>query len=110
MYRHFLKRLIGFCVAFVVLLCISLLLIVVAVGLYFANKKYITTCFQKGDGKSRWQKWLETVIFMQERPGKDGKIFRVIKFKTMTDERDADGNLLPDEERLTKIGRFIRST
>ena len=91
MYRHFLKRLIGFCVAFVALLCVSPLLIVVAMGLYFANKRAGT-------------------FFLQERPGKDGKIFRVIKFKTMTDERDADGNLLPDEERLTKIGRFIRST
>lgn len=91
MYRHFFKRLIDFCIALVALICISPLLIVVTIWLHFANK---------GSG----------AFFLQERPGLHGKIFRVIKFKTMTDERDADGNLLPDAERLTKVGRFVRST
>ena len=67
------------------------ILLVIAFWLHFANK---------GAG----------AFFTQERPGKGGKIFRVIKFKTMTDERDAEGNLLPDEQRLTKVGRFVRST
>ncbi|MCZ2553025.1 sugar transferase, partial [Bacteroides fragilis] len=49
-------------------------------------------------------------FFLQERPGRHGKIFKVIKFKTMTDERDAEGNLLPDDKRLTKVGKFVRST
>lgn len=74
-----------------VLIIISPLLLLVTIWLYYANK---------GAG----------ALFFQERPGKDGKIFRVIKFKTMTDERDADGNLLPDEVRLTNVGRFVRST
>ncbi len=91
MYRHFFKRLIDFCIALVALICISPLLMVVTIWLHFANK---------GSG----------AFFLQERPGLHGKIFRVIKFKTMTDERDADGNLLPDAERLTKVGRFVRST
>ena len=73
------------------LLAIWPILLVITVWLHFANK---------GAG----------AFFLQERPGKDGKIFRVIKFKTMTDERDAGGNLLPDEQRLTKVGRFVRST
>lgn len=67
------------------------ILLVIALWLHFANK---------GAG----------AFFTQDRPGKGGKIFRVIKFKTMTDERDAEGNLLPDEQRLTKVGRFVRST
>ena len=91
MYRHFFKRFIDFWIALVVLICISPILIVVTVWLHFANK---------GAG----------AFFLQERPGKDGKIFKVIKFKTMTDERDAEGNLLPDAQRLTKVGRFVRST
>ena len=73
------------------LLLIGWFLIIIAIWLHFANK---------GAG----------AFFLQERPGKDGKIFKVIKFKTMTDERDADGNLLPDEARLTKVGKFVRST
>ena len=80
-----------FVVALVALICLSPVLIVVTVWLHFANK---------GAG----------AFFLQERPGKDARIFRIIKFKTMTDERDADGNLLPDAERLTRIGRFVRST
>lgn len=91
MYRHFFKRIIDFCVALVALVCISPVLIMVAIWLHFANK---------GAG----------AFFLQERPGWHGKIFKIIKFKTMTDERDAEGNLLPDADRLTKVGRFVRST
>lgn len=91
MYRHFLKRFFDFLIALIALICISPILIVVAIWLHFANK---------GAG----------AFFTQERPGKDAKIFRVIKFKTMTDERGADGKLLPDAQRLTKVGKFVRST
>ena len=91
MYKHFLKRFLDFWIAFIVLVCISPLLIVVTLWLHVANK---------GAG----------AFFLQERPGKDGRIFRILKYKTMTDERDADGRLLPDEQRLTKVGRFVRST
>lgn len=91
MYRHFFKRAIDFTAALCGLIIISPILLVVTVWLHFANK---------GAG----------VFFTQERPGKNAKIFKVIKFKTMTDERDADGKLLPDAERLTKVGRFVRST
>ena len=91
MYKHFFKRLFDFTIALIVLLCIGWFLIIIAIWLHFANK---------GAG----------AFFFQERPGKDEKIFKVIKFKTMTDERDADGNLLPDAQRLTKVGRFVRST
>ena len=91
MYSCFLKRLIDFVLVFLVLVVIWPILLFMAIWLHFANK---------GAG----------VFFTQERPGKSGKIFKVIKFKTMTDERDKDGNLLPDEKRLTRIGKFIRST
>ena len=91
MYKHFLKRFLDFWIALVALACISPLLIVVTLWLHVANK---------GAG----------AFFLQERPGKDGRIFKIIKYKTMTDERDADGRLLPDEIRLTRVGRFIRST
>lgn len=91
MYLHFFKRFFDFLIATVALLLTGWFLIIVAVILHFANK---------GAG----------AFFLQERPGKDAKIFKVIKFKTMTDERDADGNLLPDEQRLTKVGKFVRST
>ena len=90
-YRKYLKRGLGFIIALVALLCLSPLLLVVTVWLHFANK---------GAG----------AFFLQERPGKDGKIFKIIKFKTMTDECDADGKLLPDKQRLTRVGRFVRST
>ena len=90
MYKHFFKRLIDFVVSFCALAILWPLLLVVAIWLHFANK---------GAG----------AFFMQDRPGKDAKIFKVIKFKTMTDERDAEGKLLPDEQRLTKVGRFVRS-
>lgn len=91
MYKHFFKRIIDFSIAFVALSVLALPLIIVTLWLYFSNK---------GVG----------AFFFQERPGKDGKIFKIVKFKTMTDERDANGNLLPDEMRLTKVGKFVRST
>lgn len=91
MYKHFFKRVLGFCISLIALICISPVLLVVTIWLHIANK---------GAG----------AFFTQERPGKDGKIFKVIKYKTMTDERDAEGNLLPDEVRLTKVGKFVRST
>lgn len=91
MYQHFFKRLIDFTIVLIALLCIWPILLIITIWLHFANK---------GAG----------AFFTQERPGKKGKIFKVIKFKTMTDERDADGNLLPDADRLTKVGKFVRST
>ena len=91
MYKHFFKRVIDFTIAFFALLVIWPILLIVALWLHFANK---------GAG----------AFFFQERPGLHGKIFKVIKFKTMTDERDAEGNLLPDADRLTKVGKFVRST
>lgn len=91
MYRCFFKRIIDFGLSLIVLIMISPILLFVIIWLHFANK---------GAG----------VFFTQERPGKDGKIFKVIKFKTMTDERDGNGELLPDEDRLTKVGSFVRST
>lgn len=91
MYKHFFKRLIDFVLVLCVLLVIWPILLIITVWLHFANK---------GAG----------AFFTQDRPGKNGKIFKVIKYKTMTDERDAEGNLLPDADRLTKVGRFVRST
>ena len=91
MYKHFFKRVFDFIISLLALLLIGWFLIIIAVWLHFANK---------GAG----------AFFFQERPGRNAKIFRVIKFKTMTDERDTEGNLLPDEQRLTKVGRFVRST
>lgn len=91
MYKHFFKRLIDFIIVLTALLIIWPILLVIYIWLTVANK---------GAG----------AFFFQERPGKDGKIFKVIKFKTMTDERDADGRLLPDAQRLTKVGKFVRST
>lgn len=91
MYKHFFKRLIDFILVLCVLLVIWPILLIITVWLHFANK---------GAG----------AFFTQDRPGKNGKIFKVIKYKTMTDERDAEGNLLPDADRLTKVGRFVRST
>lgn len=90
MYKHFFKRFFDFWIALIALICISPILIVVTIWLHFANK---------GAG----------AFFTQERPGMGGKIFKVIKYKTMTDECDADGNLLPDAERLTKVGSIVRS-
>ena len=91
LYRRFFKRAIDVTAAGGALLVLSIPLAAVTVWLHFANK---------GAG----------AFFLQERPGKDGKIFKVVKFKTMTDERDADGKLLPDAQRLTKVGKLVRST
>lgn len=91
MYKNYIKRIIDFVVALCALMILSPFLAIVTIWLHFANK---------GAG----------AFFTQERPGLHGKIFKIYKYKTMTDERDADGNLLPDEVRLTPIGRFVRST
>lgn len=91
MYKHFFKRFFDFCISLIALICISPILLVVTIWLHFANK---------GAG----------AFFLQERPGRNGRLFKVIKFKSMTDERDENGNLLPDAQRLTKVGRFVRST
>lgn len=91
MYKHFFKRFFDLIIVLIVLLCIWWIIAIIAVWLHFANK---------GAG----------AFFTQERPGKDEKLFKVIKFKSMTDERDASGNLLPEAQRLTKVGAFIRKT
>ena len=91
MYKLFFKRIIDFSLSLAALLLLSPLIILVSIWLHFANK---------GAG----------VFFTQKRPGKKGKIFKVYKFKTMTDERGENGELLPDEVRLTKVGKFVRST
>ena len=91
MYKHFFKRVLDLLISGIALLLIGWLLIFIAIFLHFANK---------GAG----------AFFLQERPGKDEKIFKVIKFKTMMDNRDAEGKLLPDAQRLTKVGKFVRST
>ena len=90
MYKNFIKPVIDFVLALVGFLFFSPVFVLVAIGLFFAN-----------DGKP---------FFFQLRPGKDGKIFKIIKFKTMTDKKDENGNLLPDADRLTKIGSFVRKT
>jgi len=91
MYKNFFKRFIDFTLALFGLICVSPIMLVVTIWLHFANK---------GAG----------AFFLQKRPGLHGKIFRIVKFKTMTDERDANGDLLPDNDRLTPIGRLVRST
>lgn len=91
MYKHCFKRILDFVIVLSALLVIWPVLLLITLWLHFANK---------GAG----------AFFTQERPGKDGKIFKVIKFKTMTDERNEHGELLPDEQRLTKVGKFVRST
>ena len=91
MYKHFFKRFFDFWISLVVLIIIRPILLVITIWLHFANK---------GAG----------AFFFQKRPGKNARIFKVVKFKTMTDERDAEGNLLPDEERITNVGKFVRST
>lgn len=89
MYKHFLKRVLDLLISSIALLCIGWFILLVAIFLHFANK---------GAG----------AFFFQERPGKDEKIFKIIKFKTMTDERDVEGNLLPDKDRITKVGAVVR--
>jgi len=91
MYKSFFKRVIDFILSLLTLAILWPILLVITIWLHFANK---------GAG----------AFFLQERPGQNGKIFKVVKFKTMTDERDAEGNLLPDADRLTNVGRFVRST
>lgn len=91
MYKNFFKRVIDFFISLIVLICISPILLVITIWLHYANK---------GAG----------AFFFQERPGKDEKIFKVIKFKSMTDERDKDGNLLPDKDRITSVGKIVRKT
>lgn len=91
MYKNCFKRVIDFAIVLIALLIIWPILAVIAIWLHFANK---------GAG----------AFFYQERPGKDEKIFKVIKFKSMTDERDAEGNLLPDKDRITAVGKFVRKT
>ena len=91
MYRFHLKRCIDFTISAFAIVIISPILVVVTLWLHLSNK---------GAG----------VFFYQQRPGKNGKIFKVVKFKTMTDEKDVYGNLLPDEKRLTSVGKFVRST
>lgn len=91
MYKYFFKRVLDFLFSLIALLLIGWFLIIITVCLHFANE---------GAG----------AFYLQERPGKDGTVFKVIKFKSMTDERDAEGNLLPGEKRITKIGKIIRKT
>lgn len=91
MYKKYIKRLLDFSIVLIALLIIWPVLLCITIWLHFANK---------GAG----------AFFTQERPGKDGKIFKVIKFKSMSDARDSDGNLLPDSQRLTKVGSFVRKT
>ena len=120
MYKNFFERVLDFLISLFALIIMSPILLVVTVWLHFANKGAGAASppspSPKGEetasgGNKGWlRRFLNPVIFTQERPGKDAKIFRVIKFKTMTDERDAEGNLLPDAQRLTKVGRFVRST
>lgn len=91
MYKQFFKRILDFIFSLIAFILLSPVFVIILVILTRANK-------QSG------------AFFLQNRPGKDEKIFRVIKFKTMTDERDSSGNLLPDAQRLTGVGRFVRST
>lgn len=91
MYKHFFKRFLDFVISLLAIICLSPILLVIIIWLHFANK---------GAG----------VFFFHERPGKDAKLFKVIKFKSMTDERDAEGNLLPNERRITSAGKFVRKT
>lgn len=100
MYKHFLKRFLDFFISLIALIVLSPFLIIIAIWLYIANSK--------GSSPLEGGVW-GRIFFFQERPGKDAKIFKIIKFKSMTDERDADGNLLPGEQRITKIGRFVRA-
>lgn len=105
MYKHFFKRFLDFWISLIALICISPILLVVTIWLSIVNSRNCRTSPQGGGRRG-----LHAAFFFQERPGLHAKIFKVIKFKTMTDERDAEGNLLPDAQRLTKVGKFVRST
>jgi undecaprenyl phosphate N,N'-diacetylbacillosamine 1-phosphate transferase len=91
MYRRHFKRILDLCISLVVLLLIYPVFIIISIGLILGNRNF-------------------DIFFLQQRSGKDGKIFRIFKFKTMSDKKNVDGNLLSDEQRLTKIGKFVRST
>ena len=90
MYKHFFKRLIDFMISLCALIVLSPILVVITIWIYLTSNS-------------------AGAFFCQERPGKNGVIFKIIKFKTMTDEKDTNGNLLPNEKRLTKVGKFVRS-
>ena len=106
MYRHLFKRFFDFCIALFALICLSPILLVVTIWLGIPRPLY-----KEGRKVHNWfHGWGKRAFFLQERPGMNNKIFKIIKFKTMTDERDENGNLLPDAQRLTKIGDFVRST
>ncbi len=90
MYKHYIKRFLDFLISLVAIIILSPLLLVIIVALFLANKG--------------------SVFFLQERPGLNNKLFKIIKFKSMTDEKDEKGDLLPAEQRVTKIGKFIRNT
>ncbi len=123
MYRHFFKRFLDFWISLIALICLSPLLLIIGIWLYVANSPTPAPPRREGEGSireasgkkslpygGRFRRGWSRVFFFQERPGKNAKIFKVIKFKTMTDERDAEGKMLPDAQRLTKVGRFVRST
>ena len=105
MYKHFFKRFLDFWISLIALICISPILLVITIWLSIVNSRNCRTSPQGGGRRG-----LHAAFFLQERPGLHGKIFKVIKFKSMTDERDAEGNLLPGEQRITKIGKIIRAT
>lgn len=90
MYKNILKPIFDYTFSFLLILILSPLFLLLIILLYFFNQK--------------------NVFFFQSRPGKNERVFRIIKFKTMTDEKDQQGNLLPDEKRLTKMGKFVRKT
>lgn len=90
MYKHFIKHILDFILSTIGLILLSPIFVFITIGLYFANQ-----------GKP---------FFFQIRPGKNEKLFKIMKFKTMNDKKDASGNLLPDQDRLTKIGAFVRKT
>lgn len=105
MYKHFFKRFLDFWISLIALICISPILLVITIWLSIVNSRNCRTSPQGGGRRG-----FHAAFFLQERPGLHAKIFKVIKFKTMTDERDAEGNLLPDAQRLTTVGKFVRST
>jgi len=104
-YKHFFKRFLDFWISLIALICISPILLVVTIWLSIVNSR---NCRTSPQGRGR--RGLHAAFFFQERPGKDAKIFKVIKFKSMTDERDANGNLLPDKDRITTVGKIVRKT
>jgi lipopolysaccharide/colanic/teichoic acid biosynthesis glycosyltransferase len=116
MYKHFIKRIIDIVLSGLALLCLSPILLVVTIWLGLSQPSTEGKGSQnkvspfRGRFRGGFRGVLSRAFFTQERPGKGGKIFKIYKYKTMTDERDANGNLLPDADRLTKVGKFVRST